>query len=150
MGSKQQAPLIHVGASSLLVVFLVLCLVIFAALSLTGAQNDASYSHRVAQRRTAFYTACNQAEQLLDEIDARLEAEGPEADLSGLGVTLGDGCLNFSVPLNDTQAISVALELTPGGVHYYEIRSYRIVTTAEQGDTDPLPLMTIGDEEHGT
>lgn len=150
MGSKQQAPLIHIGASSLLVVFLVLCLVIFAALSLTSAQNDASYSGRAADRRTAFYTACNQAEQLLDEIDSRLEAQGPEADLSGLGVTAEDGLLSFSVPLNDAQAIDVVLELTADGPHYYEILSYRIVTTVSQGEAEPLPLMTIGDEEHGT
>ncbi len=150
MGSKQQAPLIHIGASSLLVVFLVLCLVIFAALSLTSAQNDAAYSGRAADRRTAFYTACNQAEQLLDEIDSRLEAQGPEADLSDLGVTAEDGLLNFSVPLNDTQAIAVMLELTADGPHYYEIRAYRIVSTVSQGEAEPLPLMTIGDEEHGT
>lgn len=150
MGSKQRSPLIHIGASSLLVVFLVLCLVIFAALSLTSAQNDASYSGRVADRRTAFYTACNQAELLLDEIDSRLEAEGPEADLSDLGVTGEDGLLNFSVPLNDTQAIAVVLELTADGPHYYEIRAYRIVTTVSQGEAEPLPLMTIGGEEHGT
>ncbi len=150
MGSKQQAPLINIGASSLLVVFLVLCLVIFAALSLTSAQNDASYSGRMANRRTAFYTACNQAEQLLDEIDSRLEAQGQEADLSDLGVTAEDGLLNFSVPLNDAQAIAVALELTADGPHYYEIRAYRIVSTVSQGEAEPLPLMTIGDEEHGT
>lgn len=150
MGSKQQAPLIHIGASSLLVVFLVLCLVIFAALSLTSAQNDASYSQRMANRRTTFYTACNQAEQLLDEIDSRLEAQGPEADLSDLGVTAEDGLLNFSVPLNDAQAIAVVLELTADGPHYYEILAYRIVSTVSQGEDEPLPLMTIGDEEHGT
>jgi len=150
MGSKQQAPLIHIGASSLLVVFLVLCLVIFAALSLTSAQNDASYSGRMADRRTDFYNACNQAEQLLEEIDSRLEKQGPEADLSDLGVSAEDGLLNFSVPLNDDQAISVVLEPTADGPHYYEILAYRIVTTASQEEEGPLPLMTIGDEEHGT
>ncbi len=144
MGSKQSSPVIHIGASSLLVVFLVLCLVIFAALSLTSAQNDASYSQRAAERRTAFYTACNQAERILDEIDVRLESEGPEADLSDLGVTAEDGLLSFSVPLSDTQAMAVTLELTPNGDHYYEIRAYRVVTTAGPGEADPLPLMTIG------
>ncbi len=144
MGSKQQAPVIHIGASSLLVVFLVLCLVIFAGLSLTSAQNDAYYSQRAAQRRTAYYTACNQAEGILEEIDSRLEAEGPEADLSDLGVTAEDGLLRFSVPLNDTQAIAVEMELTADGPHYYEIRAYRIVTTVSQGEGEPLPLMTIG------
>jgi len=143
MGNKQQTPVIHVGASSLLVVFLVLCLVTFAALSLITAKNDTSYSHRAAERKTAFYTACNEAEQMLDVIDARLDAEGMDADLSDLGVTREDGRLSFTVPLSDIQVISVDLELTPDGDRYYEIIAYQIVTVAGQGEGDPLPLMDL-------
>lgn len=145
MGSKQQTPVIHVGASSLLVVFLVLCMVTFAALSLITAKNDASFSRRAADRRTAFYGACNQAEQLLDTIDARLDAEGMDADLADLGVTRDGGHLCFTVPLDDSQVISVDLELTPGGSHYYEISAYQIVAVARQGEAEPLPLMTVPD-----
>jgi len=46
---KRQAPFVNIGSSLLLVVFLVLCLVTFATLSLSSAQSDYSFSSRAAQ-----------------------------------------------------------------------------------------------------
>lgn len=60
---KKSVPFLSIGSSSLLVVFLVLCLVIFAVLTLTGAQSDYRFSRQLADRRTAYYAACNQAEE---------------------------------------------------------------------------------------
>ena len=60
---KKSVPFLSIGSSSLLVVFLVLCLVIFAMLTLTGAQSDYRLSRQLADRRTAYYAACNQAEE---------------------------------------------------------------------------------------
>lgn len=69
---KAPAPFFNIGASSLLVIFLILCLVTFAILTLTSAKSDADFAEKLAHHKTNYYTACNTAESTLDEIDAVL------------------------------------------------------------------------------
>ena len=74
MNHKQRsAPFTNIGSSSLLVVFLVLCLVTFAVLSLSSARSDDAFSEKLANRKTAYYTAVNRAEGVLSCIDTALE-----------------------------------------------------------------------------
>ena len=69
---KAPAPFFNMGASSLLVIFLILCLVTFAILTLTSAKSDADFAEKLAHHKTNYYAACNTAENTLDEIDAVL------------------------------------------------------------------------------
>ena len=69
---KAPAPFFNIGASSLLVIFLILCLVTFAILTLTSAKSDADFAEKLAHHKMNYYTACNTAESTLDEIDAVL------------------------------------------------------------------------------
>lgn len=69
---KAPAPFFNIGASSLLVIFLILCLVTFAILTLTSAKSDADFAEKLAHHKTNYYVACNTAESTLDEIDAVL------------------------------------------------------------------------------
>lgn len=69
---KAPAPFFNIGASSLLVIFLILCLVTFAILTLTSAKSDADFAEKLAHHKTNYYAACNTAESTLDEIDAVL------------------------------------------------------------------------------
>ena len=69
---KAPAPFFNIGASSLLVIFLILCLVTFAILTLTSAKSDADFAEKLAHHKMNYYAACNTAESTLDEIDAVL------------------------------------------------------------------------------
>lgn len=69
---KAPAPFFNIGVSSLLVIFLILCLVTFAILTLTSAKSDADFAEKLAHHKTNYYAACNTAESTLDEIDAIL------------------------------------------------------------------------------
>lgn len=69
---KAPTPFFNIGASSLLVIFLILCLVTFAILTLTSAKSDADFAEKLAHHKTNYYAACNTAESTLDEIDAVL------------------------------------------------------------------------------
>ena len=69
---KAPTPFFNIGASSLLVIFLILCLVTFAILTLTSAKSDADFAAKLAHHKTNYYAACNTAESTLDEIDAVL------------------------------------------------------------------------------
>ena len=70
---KIQITFMNLGASSLLVIFIVLCIAIFATLSLSGARSDYSFSEKMAHHKTAYYEACNTSELMLEEIDTILK-----------------------------------------------------------------------------
>lgn len=54
---KQQSSFVNIGSSSLLIIFLVLCLATFAILSLSSARSDYSFSERLAGHKTEYYEA---------------------------------------------------------------------------------------------
>lgn len=53
--NKQKKGFIHIGFSSILMVFTMLCLVTFATLSLITANSDYRLSLKVAEKTTAYY-----------------------------------------------------------------------------------------------
>ena len=57
MKDKQQSYFVNIGSSSLLVIFLVLCLATFAILTLSSARSDHSFSERLAEHKKTYYEA---------------------------------------------------------------------------------------------
>ena len=69
-GSNYQLPgVFHMGTSLLLSVFLILMLVVFALLTLSSARNNLDFAQTLAQEKKAYFSACNQAEILLSEME---------------------------------------------------------------------------------
>lgn len=66
---------LNVGSSSILLIFIVLCLVSLAVLSLTSSSADLRLSQKVADRESAYYSACNQAERQLAELDRQFKEQ---------------------------------------------------------------------------
>ena len=62
--SKKKQFGMNIGSASILLVFVILCLVSFAVLSIVSANADSRLSTRVLERTTAYYDACNQASSL--------------------------------------------------------------------------------------
>ncbi len=118
-----------VGGSSLLVIFAVLCLIVFALLSLSTARAGARLSRQSAQAVTAYYQADCTAEELL----ARLRAgELPE------GVTTSEnGIFSYTCPISSTQALEA--EVLPDGETYIVLR-WQSVSTIEWESDDTLTL----------
>ena len=117
-----------VGGSSLLVIFAVLCLTVFALLSLSTAQAGSRLSARSAAAVTAYYDADLQAEETL----ARLRAgELPD------GVTEQDGVFSFTCTVSDTQALEVSVRLEQDG---YTILRWQTVSTTDWQPDDSLHL----------
>ncbi len=83
MKDKQQSYFVNIGSSSLLVIFLVLCLVTFAILSLSSARSDYSFSEKMALHKQEYYEASERAEIVVSEIDEMLYNISNEVDLSG-------------------------------------------------------------------
>lgn len=77
---KVQDSFVNIGSASLLVVFLVLCFLSFASLSLSSAMNDYSFALRMAGKISGYYGASNQAENVAASIDEMLETAYADAN----------------------------------------------------------------------
>lgn len=141
---KKKTPSIHLGTSSLLVVFLVLCFAVFAALSLSTAKRDAQASEQLARRRNSYYEVCNQAETIVQSIDQilkeayelqenwlreaipQIEALGQSADSFSLEVSFSEDIpiVSWQLPMGENQALAVELLLQEPDA---EGRLYRII-----------------------
>ena len=89
-----------VGGSSLLVIFAVLCLTVFALLSLSTVQAGGRLSETSAQAVSDYYDADCEAE----EIFARLRAGERPA-----GVTETDGVYAYTCTVSETRQLQVEL-----------------------------------------
>ena len=89
-----------VGGTSLLVMFAVLCLTVFALLGLSAVQAGTRLSQATAQAVSAYYQADCQAE----EIFARLRSGEVPAN-----VTETNGIYSYTCPISDTQQLQVVL-----------------------------------------
>ena len=159
---------IHMGAPSLLMIFLVLCLFTFALLSLSSAKNNRTLS---ADRIQAYYLASSLAEQTLDQIDTILSdtykncgAESADASVyqkeiteqlkncsvdgvSELTVNFSkkEGTLTFQVPVNENQQLSVILTLpAPSDCQngYYHITQWATEATESWDGDDSYQLFS--------
>jgi len=99
--NKQQSTFVNIGSSSLLIIFLVLCLTTFAILSLSSAQSDYNFSKKLADHKTEYYEASSRAEMILGEID-RILAKTAVAENTGTDMTPGTGA--------DTSAVTALLD----------------------------------------
>jgi len=90
-----------VGGSSLLVIFAVLCLTVFALLSLSSVQAERRLADAATQAVTDYYAADLQAEIILARLRNGEEIPGLEEK---------DGKYEFEVPISGRQTLSVALD----------------------------------------
>lgn len=120
--NHKQAPAM-VGGSSLLVIFAVLCLTVFALLSLSTVQASGRLSDASAQAVSAYYQADSQAEAILAQLR---RGKLPE------GVTQEKGFCSYSCPISETQALAVEVRLE--GQAYTILRWQSVSTACWQPD----------------
>lgn len=126
---KRSYPPIFIGSSFMLVIFIVLCMVIFALLSFSSAKRDFDYSLKNAQRTTEYYKANNLAEKKLAQIVSDME-------------TTDAGTVSFTVPINDTEQLEVILELFPNETPCYQILSWKQSSTRDWNGDQSLPVLS--------
>lgn len=103
---------LNVGSSSILLVFVLLCLVLFAALSIISANADNKLTKKVLERTTAYYTACNDAELTLSELDESLvTAYKNSIDETDYFSKVGHQ-QSYTFPISDLQYLKVDVEIT--------------------------------------
>lgn len=108
-----------VGGSSLLVIFAVLCLTVFALLTLSTVQANRRLSDAAAQAVTDYYQADAQAERILAQLRC---GEVPE------GVTEDGGVFTYACTISATQELRVAVRIEDDTV---TVLQWQAVSTAD-------------------
>ena len=122
-----------IGGVSLLVVFAVLCLTVFALLSLATVQADVRLADASAQAVKDYYAADCAAQEIL----ARLRnGELPE------GVAVNGDVYSFSCPISDTQTLEAEVRLSVGS---YTILRWQAVSSSDAWEIDESLELWDGD-----
>ena len=124
---KQYPSRMGVGASSILLILVVVSLTLFASLSLVQARGDAALTRKTAASIAAYYDADARAQEKLAALDDALQ-RGDSPD-SVEGVTrLPDGTLSFAMEAKDGHTLSVLID--PSGKRC-KILAYRYENTQD-------------------
>ena len=125
--SKREAPP-AVGGSSLLVIFAVLCLTIFALLSLSTVQADRRMAEASYQAVQGYYEADTEAELILANLRS-----GNLPD----NVTKKDNLYSYTCEVSETQALEVEVQITEDS---YRVLRWQLVSTTEWEADDGLDV----------
>lgn len=102
---------VNIGSASILLIFVLLCLISFATLSIVSANADSKLTKKVLERTTAYYEACSQAHITLAELDSYLsDAYKASSDKEQYFQTVGHKRF-FEFPISDVQHLIVQLEI---------------------------------------
>lgn len=164
--SNKRNKTIHIGFSTILMVFTMLCLVTFATLSLLTANADYRLSKKVAAKTEDYYEADLLAREYLLQMDEALEElyqndAGQDAfcqeALKRLqempmpqGITKSsvsdENSYGFEIDINDAQTLSVVLELQEPQSDtdcFYTIKQWKTtIMRSEENEEETLHLLT--------
>lgn len=159
--NKSQKSIISTGTTSIVLIFVMLCLLTFSVLSLTSAQANLRLSRLSADRTTDYYNAENAANDILIWINGELNAACQRSvndddfyvqarhaleDESEIFFDDESGTLSYQVPLGENQVLAVELSLSYTALsngRHYAIESWQAVSAYDWSPDDTLNLMTL-------
>lgn len=127
MEQKLTKPFIRIGITSIIFIFIVMCLSVFALLSVNSASQSYASVRRAADAASAYYAADSQAQIWIHQVKSEGEA--------------GGDVLRRDFPISDSQTLQVALDGST-----FRILSYQVVNNEVLEIDDSLPVWQ-GEEE---
>ncbi|MBO5260488.1 MAG: hypothetical protein J6B26_08940 [Agathobacter sp.] len=163
--NKKRKFSVNIGFSSIMMVFIMICLVTFATLSLLTSHSDYRLSQKMADKTTAYYEAdtiakdtARMIEQYLDSLyenstDAASYYHGINADLirgelpdQVYGLMVSDTeipVISYQVTISSVQTLYVSLEVhypQNGEESFYKITRWQSKTSNAPAEEDHLNL----------
>lgn len=117
-----------VGISSLIVIFAVLCLTVFALLSVSTVQAAQRLAQESDEAILGYYEADAAAEQILAQLRAGKSVQGVQQE--------GD-VYSYSCPISDTQSLAVQVKIQGAA---YEILHWQVVSRGQWEADNDLPV----------
>ena len=114
---------LSIGAPSIVVIMVILCLVCFAGLSIVSANADLTLSRKLAERTSAYYQACNEAQEDLLEASKKKPLED-------------------SFSCDQILSVNASFLETASGERTYTITRWQVVTTQTPELDQSLPVFT--------
>jgi hypothetical protein len=124
---KQQTNSMGVGASSILLILVVVSLTLFASLALIQARSDAALTQKTAVSTRAYYDADTRAQTILAALDDAAQQDKALDSIEGV-TKQADGSYAFSVEASDGHALNVVVGVSGKKC---EILSYRYENTQD-------------------
>lgn len=134
MNEKGSASPPVVGASSLLVIFAVLCLTVFALLSISTVRANQRLGDNSAEAVTGYYRADCMAEEILARLRSGEQPEGVKAE---------DDVYSYGCAISDTQVLSVQVKVSGSD---YTVLRWQAVSTVDWKADDTI-LVWNGETE---
>ena len=124
MKKRNAMPMPITGGSSLLVIFAVLCLTVFALLALSTVQANGRLSQTTAQSVTDYYEADCQAEEIFAQLR---QGEVP------LEVTVSGSVYAYTCAISENQDLQVEVERTETG---WKVLRWQAVSVTQWSEED--------------
>ena len=124
-----------VGGSSLLVIFAVLCFAVFSMLVLATVKADERLADASYDAVMDYYEADCEAERILGKL---------RAGVVTAGVTQDGNVYSYECPVNDTQRLSVVVEVTGED---YTVRQWKLKETVQWEPEEYINLLDVEDLE---
>lgn len=148
---KQSSSFVNIGSSSLLIIFLILCLATFAILSLSSAKSDYTSGQKLAQHKKAYYEASAKAETILAIIDQALaETDNTQESriptkVDGISIKRDGKEVSYEIPMSENQALHVTVCLYDPNEHenYYKITAWQVISTNTWEGNQTIELMPM-------
>lgn len=128
MENKKRFSMPVTGGSSLLVIFAVLALTIFAILSISTVKADQKLAEKASSSVEAFYQADCEAERILAQL---------RQGIVPAGVTEEGNIYSYHCPVSETQELAVKIRLNGTD---YEVLQWQLVSSAEWKNDERLPV----------
>lgn len=147
---------VQIGTSSLVLIFTVLALVVFATLSLSSARMDQNLAEKTRQHVVEFYAGDGKAEEKLRDINIHLnQLKEKSLDQTSYVEAIEQGYsqsydasnnqIHYTIDLNSEQLLLVRLELLPleeamGSDKNYRIHGWLVQNKVDYEIDDSIPV----------
>lgn len=123
---ERKMPFLGIGAASIVLVLAIVCLSVFAALTLSSAKGDYSLSQKNLDRTSAYYQASNAANEQVGVIDEKLwrlyrKSKGKKdymkkvrrsfAKMKGISYNTKKKTIEFQESISEKQQLSITLKI---------------------------------------
>jgi hypothetical protein len=142
---------INIGLPSIMLIFVVLCLVSFGVLSLVSANADRKLSQKVLDRQQEYYKASNEAQEMLASVDDSLHTAYKSASSRDEYISLiSDIPTVYTYDVGNIQKLRVVLSYlypSTSDEPMYQIMEWKVLTDDDLDYDTSLQLIQIEDIE---
>lgn len=139
---------IQIGTATILFLFIIVCLSVFALLSISDARSSLSFSQRHATFITKYYQADSIAQQWLRDVEQKINegeslssaitsATNDSPSSSSIGIQFHDTTINAIFSLGAEQEIQVTLNIADRSILRHELHN-----TTQYDIDQSLPVFT--------